>query len=396
MLVLFTTQPAAGHFHPQVPLARALTVAGHEVAFACAPAYCAMIEASGFRCFPAGLDWIEAEAERAFPGLLTVPEGREQAAYFMTRVFAGEAARRMVPDLLALARGWPPDVIAHDPVEYGGPVAADLLGLPYAAAGAPVFPPPALLDALVGVPLAALRERHGLPPAPDPAWLSRYLVLAAMAPSLLLPWRDVVPPTTHFLRPVPFDRTGDEGLPSWVAHLPARPTVYATLGTINNRQPALFRAILDALGDVAANLVVTVGRTLDPAQFGPQRPGVHVARYIPQSALLPRCDLVITHGGVNTVLGALAQGLPLVVIPLGADQFTNAERARHAGVGWVVGPDERTPEAIRAAVLAVLADPAYRRNAARLRDELAALPGPEHGVALLERLARERAPIGAR
>ena len=66
---------------------------------------------------------------------------------------------------------------------------------------------------------------------------------------------------------------------------------------------------------------------------------------------------------------------------------------RELGVGLVVGPDERTPAAIRAAVRAVLADPAYRRNAEGLGDQMAVLPGMDHAVALLERLAREKQPL---
>jgi UDP:flavonoid glycosyltransferase YjiC (YdhE family) len=61
----------------------------------------------------------------------------------------------------------------------------------------------------------------------------------------------------------------------------------------------------------------------------------------------------------------------------------------------LLAPDQLTPEGAREAVLGVLADPAYRRNAQRVRDEIAALPGPGDGVSLLERLAAERAPLVA-
>jgi UDP:flavonoid glycosyltransferase YjiC (YdhE family) len=62
MRVLFTTHPASGHFHPQVPLARALAAAGHDAAFACSTAFSRTVEAAGFHCVPAGLDWLEAAA----------------------------------------------------------------------------------------------------------------------------------------------------------------------------------------------------------------------------------------------------------------------------------------------------------------------------------------------
>ena len=202
-----------------------------------------------------------------------------------------------------------------------------------------------------------------------------------------------LPPTAHPLRPVVFDRSGDEALPPWVAALADRPTVYVTLGTVVNRRPGVLPAILAGLRDEPLNLIVTVGRNQDPADFGPQPANVHLARYIPQSLILPRCDLLVSHAGFNTVVAGIAHGLPQVAIPLGADQPGHARRVARLGLGRVVAPDDFAPEAVRDAVRAVLADPAYRRNAARLRDEMAALPGPEHGVALLERLATERRPI---
>jgi len=176
----------------------------------------------------------------------------------------------------------------------------------------------------------------------------------------------------------------------------ARPTVYVTLGTVFSRAPAansVFTAVLAALRDEPVNLIVTVGRDNDPAQFGPQPPNVHIERFIPQSALLPHCDLVVHHGGFSTVTGALNAGLPMVVIPISADQPYNAACCTALGVGVVIEPDSVSPEAIRAAVREVMDTPSYRQKAEHVRDEMAALPGPEHGVTLLERLAVEKQPL---
>jgi len=283
----------------------------------------------------------------------------------------------------------------RDPAEYGGCVAAECLGIPHATGREGPFRAPAGYKGQIGGSLAALRRAHGLPPDPEMAMLYRYLAFAWVPPRFLDP-AAYVHPVMHFLRPTPFDRSGAEALPAWVAGLPERPTVYATLGTAFNQRPDLFAAVIAALRDEPVNLIVTVGRDMDPAQFGALPPNVHIERYIPQTLLFPRCAAVVTHGGFGTVLSALSHGLPLVVIPIGADQPANARRCTALGVGRSLAPAAVTPATVREAVRAVLDGPGYRRQAEGLRAEMAALPGPEYAVALLERLAVEQQPIVAR
>jgi MGT family glycosyltransferase len=193
------------------------------------------------------------------------------------------------------------------------------------------------------------------------------------------------------------DPDGDEAVPAWVGQLRRQPTVYVTLGTVPewNRVSGLFPTILAALRDEPLNVIATVGRNQDPAAFGPQPPHVRIERYIPQRLLLPYCNLMIAHGGFNTVLGALSAGVPLVILPVSADQPMNARSCATLGVAKVVGPEDRTPATIREAVREVLDDAGYRQRARRLVAAIQTLPGPEHGVALLERLATERRPLPA-
>ena len=374
MRVLFTNAPPVGHFLPLVPFAQAMREAGHEVAFASYPGLAEPVARLGFRHVPAGL--------ASDPADLALVTDRP--------VFAELWPRNMLPDLLALAATWPPDLLVRGTLEYGGCIAAEALGLPHAAiavnADVDFFAP-----ARLAAPLGALRAEHGLPPDPALAMLDRYLTLRPFPPRFRDPGRPVGP-TTHHLRPPLGDRTGAERLPPWVADLGDRPVVYVGLGTLFN-QPALFRAILAGLRDEAVTLVVTVGRDQEPGDYGAQPENVHVERYIPVSLLLPHCALAVTNGGSGTLTAALAHGLPVVVVPTGADQPANAARCAALGLGRVVPAAALTPEAVRAAVRAVLADPTYRRNTERLRDEMAALPGPEHAVALLERLARDKQPI---
>ena len=245
---------------------------------------------------------------------------------------------------------------------------------------------------LVAEPLNAVRAAHGLPPDPHLAMVSRYLVLSPFPPSLRDPALPL-PATAHTLRLLA-RRDRGHAAPAWLAQLTGAPTVYLTLGTIYNMESGdLFRRVIVGLRDLPINLIVTVGRDIDPDELGAQPANVRVERFIPQATLLPHCDLVVSHGGSGSVLGALAHGLPMVLIPMGADQPLNAARCQALGVAQVLDAVATTPQMARAAVSRGLASSASRVTAERIRAEIAALPGPRHAVELLDRLARQRAPL---
>jgi UDP:flavonoid glycosyltransferase YjiC (YdhE family) len=395
---LFTTLAGLGHLHPLVPPARALRNAGHDVRFATAPSLHAHVEAAGFPAVAAGFDRKRDATDPRFVALQseleTLPaEGSARTLFRIRNLFAGLYAERMTDDVLAIVADWRPDVVVREVAEFGGCVAAEALGIPHASVRSNTMLSTFSERHLVRDEMDRLRAAHGLPGDPQVAMVFRYLHLAFEPPRFHDPALPLAP-TSHLLRPVDVDPPGADRTPAWIAALPRRPTVYATLGTaFNTRAPGLFEAILEALRDEPVNVVVTVGPDVDPERFGLQPDHVHIERYIPQGLVLPHCDLVITHAGFNTVAAALSHGLPLVALPIDADQPQNARRCVELGLAEIIPAGERTPSAIRDAVRALLDEPSYGRNAAQMRAEIAALDGPEHAVTLLERLARERAPI---
>ena len=94
----------------------------------------------------------------------------------------------------------------------------------------------------------------------------------------------------------------------------------------------------------------TVGPAADSGVLGTQPAHVRVEQYVPQTALLPHCDVVVSHAGSGTVLGTVALGVPQLCLPQGADQFLNASAVAGAGAGISLAPDAATPEAIADAV----------------------------------------------
>ena len=392
MRVLFTCIPAIGHLHPLVPIARALADASHEVAFATHDSLAPLVERAGFKHVTAGIGVTSPEAGAVLAEMMALPR-REQPIFAARRLFVEVLATPMASDLLGVLERWPADLAVRDSTEIAGCIVAERLGLPHAAVSVVAVGVYQRVRDAVTAPANALRAAHGLPADPTLAMLDRYLTLHPFPPSFLDPSLRQIG-TTRFVRPEPFDRSGDEALPERLDDLPDQPTVYATLGTAFNFRTDIFAAFLAGLRDEPMNLIVTVGRDQDPSQFGPQPPNVRVERYIPAS-LLPRCDLVLTHGGSGTMMAALVNGLPLVLTPISADQPDNADRCADLGVGRVVDADRVSPEAVRNAVLAVLTDRSYRAQAGRLRGEIRALPGPDHSAQLLERLSVEHRPVGA-
>src|SRR4029453_17560211 len=132
---------------------------------------------------------------------------------------------------------------------------------------------------------------------------------------------------------------------------------------------------IDAVRDLRCNVIVTTGPGVDPASFDPVPLHIAIAaQFVPLALIMKRCAAVVSHPGSGTMLGALAEGLPQVCLPMGADQFSNAAQIARTGAGIVVPPDARTPQTIRAAIDQVLADPAYAAGARVLQADIAALP----------------------
>jgi UDP:flavonoid glycosyltransferase YjiC (YdhE family) len=345
------------------------------------------VEALGFTAFAAGSDIGLTPKRLPLVAVDMDRELRDLGGGFGRRI-GGERAAAILP----LCDAWQPDLLVCEEVDFGAMIAAERLGLPYAtvlviAAGSFVRPE------FVAEPLNEVRAIHSLPPDPDLAMLSRYLVLSPAPPS----YRDPafpLPATAHSIRPLMFDPARNDPAPAWLAQLSDAPTVYFTLGTVFNVESGdLFTRVLAGLRDMPINVIATVGRDIDPAELGPQPANIHIEQYIPQALILPHCDAVISHGGSGSVIGTLAHGLPMVLIPMGADQPLNAARCAELGVGQVLDALAATPEMVRAAVATVLSDPSYRQAAERLRDEIAALPGPEYALTLLERLMAEQRPL---
>lgn len=352
--------------------------------FACGHSMVKTVEQAGFNVIPLG------EKDSNPPQRIALrPVDMLSEEADLREKFARQGARQKAEYLIPVCEAWQPDIFVCDETDFGAMIVGERLSIPYAsvlviASGAFVRPD------VVADALNEVRTEHGLPPDPDCRMLSRYLVLSPFPPSYRHP-AFPLPKTAYSFRPMTLYSKMPRPIKKYLADAP---TIYFTLGTIFNTESGdLFSRVLDGLADLAMNVIVTVGKHIDPAEFGSQPPHIHIAQYIPQNQLLPHSDIVISHGGSGSVMGALAHGLPMVLIPMGADQPLNAMRCVDLGVGVSLDAVSVTPDEIRETVSTVLNEPSFRNNTQQLRREIANLPEASSSVPLLERLPREKQPI---
>jgi zeaxanthin glucosyltransferase len=174
----------------------------------------------------------------------------------------------------------------------------------------------------------------------------------------------------------------DSGFP--YDRLDERPLIYASMGTLQNRQPHGFRCIAEAVSGLNAQVIISFGRK--DAEVGGDWPdNVLAVPFAPQLELLQRAQMVITHAGMNTTLEAISHGRRLVAIPVAYDQRGVAARIRHFGVGEVVPLARLTTERLRSAVEQVWNDSSYGENARRLGESLQGTNGAEQAADIIER-----------
>jgi UDP:flavonoid glycosyltransferase YjiC (YdhE family) len=372
--VVFSCFPSEGHFAPLLPLARALAERRHDVAFAVAEGWRFRVAEEGFESLAAGPDAadVQAQFEPERAEIFRLPVEQRRPLQFST-LFGRLHAPAKLPELLAATRDFRAEALVYDSGDLAAPIAAAVLGIPPVNHSFGAMVPFAALERAAPFVEPLWRE-HGLDPDPYAgAFRGLFVDLAPASFAWERPLGRVVR-----LRPT---STASSAAPPWLDEL-EQPFVYATLGTVWNR-PALLRVLLDALdGDRRA--LVTTGRNVDPRQLGPIPPGVRVEAFVPQAHVLGRCAAVVSHGGSGTTLGALAHGLPLVLVPQAADQFDNAARCATAGAAIVLPPEELTAEALRAALARVLGEASFADAARRIAAEIDEMATPAEVAAEVE------------
>ena len=405
--------PLRGHFRPLSILADELIARGHRATFFHQEEARRLVEAPAAKFVPLGADAQSVES-------WTRPMARIRGLFGL-----GQTIRRMETFTTNFCREAPPlmasrgvDAIIADQLEPAGGLIAEALRLPWISIAntipmnrEPAVPPPfvnwpydfseravgrnqagwAVSDLLLRrfnraiVRNAELLGLQGKARMED--CFSPRLQIAQIPAALDFPRREL-PASFHYVGPFRGSRTGCSTLPN----SDGRRTVYCTLGTLQGSRVGLFRKIATACDRLGLRLVVTHGGLARPG-FGEELAGDPlVFDWLPQESVVNEVDVIVCHGGMNTVLDALSAARPLLVVPLAFEQPGIAARVKRSKAGSMIsrGSSART---IALELARMLDDRSFRVSAGRISQDIQTCGGVRRAADLIEQLLGASVPM---
>jgi zeaxanthin glucosyltransferase len=411
MRIGFVSPSVPGHLNPMTALARALQSRDHEVVFMALPDAAPSVRAANLAfvpsCeFPAG-------SLKKMVYQLSKRQG-EDALYFNLLCIAA-IADAMFDRLPAMLNAAGVDAVVVDSSHFYVELVPMSLGMPYVHVSSALhfdysgytplcvcdWPHESTAKALVRNRKGVARFRKMLRQTHAGArayakrvglkidWRNPYATISKLAWLTQIP-KELDFPSSHwpsqFQHSGPFhDGIGPIDIDFPWERLTGEPLIYASMGTVHNGLPHVFRAIVTAVAaQKDVQLVLSVGDHIDLDQIGPIPGNTILVKSAPQLDLLKRASVCITHAGLNTVLEALAQGVPQVAIPVTHDQPGVAARIAAHQTGVVSSLEKLTVSRLATLVDEVLNNSIYRDNARKFQQTIGKTNGLSRAADLLE------------
>jgi MGT family glycosyltransferase len=392
---LFFNMPLHGHVNPTLPVVRELTRRGDELVYFLPESFRGAVERTGARLFP---------YESSLEGISVGPGANHPPLPVM---MIGES-RKQLPSLLEAVRAEAPDYVVYDSLCHWGRIITRKLKLrgaishPSYASNAqwsmakaflklPGAPSPEVF-ARMNAGLAELGREYGLPAFDMHSLMTDVEPLnLVFLPRAFQPEGDSFDERFLFVGPsLESEARGGAGdFP--LERLEGGRTLYISLGTVFNDWPDFYRTCFTAFGDSPWQVVLSAGKAASQETLG-AAPGNFVVRAsVPQLEVLARTSVFVTHGGMNSTMEALHDGVPLVVIPQMAEQAVTAARVAELGLGLALDRASVTATSLREAVERVAHEPSFRERAQRMQQEVRGAGGYRRAADALQALVRRPA-----
>ncbi len=372
--VLFFNMPLHGHVNPTLPIVRELVARGDEVVYFLTESFRGAVERAGARLHP---------YESSLEGISVGPG----ASHPPLPVMMIAESRKVLPSLREAVRAEAPDFVVYDSLCHWGRILTRQLKLrgaisyPSYASNAvwsmskaflnqPGAPPPELF-ARMNAGLAELGREHGLPGFDMQGLMTDAEPLnLVFLPRAFQPAGDSFDERFLFVGPSLQSQTRGGAGDFPLERLEAGHTLYISLGTVFNDWPDFYRTCFTAFGDSPWQVVLSAGKAASQESLGAVPGNFLVRASVPQLEVLERTTVFVTHGGMNSTMEALHDGVPLVVIPQMAEQAVTAARVAELGLGLALDRASVTADSLRAAVERVAREPSFRERARLMRKEV--------------------------
>ncbi|MFI1298185.1 macrolide-inactivating glycosyltransferase [Streptomyces noursei] len=379
---------AYGHVNPSLEVIRELVARGHRVTYAIPPRLAEVIAETGAEPVPYRTTLPSPDSDPSAWGTTLL----DNVEPFL------DDAMQALPQLIEAYQGDEPDLVLHDITSYPARVLAHRWGVP-AISLSPNLVAWEGYEEEVAEPMwaeAKATERgrayyekftdwlaeNGITQHPDP-FVGRPGRSIVLIPKVLQPHADRVDERVHsFVGACQGDRTAQGG---WERPAGAERVLLVSLGSSFTKQPGFYRECVKAFGDLPGwHVVLQVGRHVTADELGEIPGNVEVHQWVPQLAILKQADAFITHAGAGGSQEGLATATPMVAVPQAVDQFGNADVLQGLGMARHVPMDQADAGTLRAAVLALVADPEVGRRLAAIQREMATEGGTRRAADLIE------------
>lgn len=412
------TPPTVGHINPFLYIGKELQEKGHSVVFFQFNEVKARILAAGFDFHPIGLGKIPRNAVNYIQKGLGSRHGLDAMRFWLRGQLA--QIRLWFLELPGALEEEGVDFAIVDQSDFTGATVADYMGIPYISVAVGLnldweesIPPFFTNWAYADTPAAHSRNRmgiegfvrefaplfecinkerikHGLEPydcRKNFYPVSPYAQLAQIPAFLDYP-RQSSPACFENVGPIKNKYPSSLQFP--YEKLNGKPLVYFSLGTILNLRADVFNMVARAFKNLDVQLAISLGNKCVDINPDDIPTGAIVVDYAPQFELLSRASLCVTHGGLNTVMDAVSQGVPTLAIPISFDQPGTSARLRYSGAGDYISVQHLTTEKVHEMAKRLLENKQYKERAIELSAQFKGLNGRERTVEIIESvLAKE-------
>jgi MGT family glycosyltransferase len=369
---VFINVPSTSHINPTLPLVQELIERGHSVTYYLTDAYRQAVEATGatFRSYQSKIDQIKKAANSSGKPVGLPMYMLDESLY-------------IIPQILDSIREEQPDGIVYDTMCVTGRLLAEILHIPavnhrmilvFTQQLASIFRANSSQDSEGMQAFQASMEKlcsiyHVRPFHIGSIFTHEEPLNIVTIPRAFQIDGDSFGEQFCFVGPAIAPRKEAVEIP--FEQLEKQPVIYISLGTVYNDRPDFFNLCFAALADTPWKVVMSIGNNVDRKKLAPIPDNFLVRNYVPQLEVLKYTNICITHGGMTTIMEALAHAVPLVVTPLPvSDIRINAMRVAELGLGITVGQEALSADSLRDAITRISNDPLFYARAAQMQGEI--------------------------